>query len=71
MIELLHHKYWLFRFQLLRPFIYPQLNEFDNWEQLVIYYYFLLKDIVRVRYVLKKMGQGWSTIIFFLSGKDT
>ena len=23
MLELLDHKYWLFRFQLLRPFIYP------------------------------------------------
>ena len=53
------------------PLIYPGVPECENWEQLVIYYYFLLKDVIRVRYVLKKMGQGWSTIILFLTGPDT
>ena len=70
-LEVLRGRHWLFRFQNLRPLIYPGVPECENWEQLVIYYYFLLKDVIRVRYVLKKMGQGWSTIILFLTGPDT
>ncbi len=47
------------------------MGEFDDIEQLIVYYFFQLRPFATVRFIHKKMGVGWSTFILFLGGEET
>ncbi len=60
----------MFRFRHLRPFFQQSAPPVCNWEQLLLVYFFMLRDYISVRYILKKQGQGWSTIFVLSKAKD-